>query len=133
YIALGVVVLLTLGLLKLPTRAAANLKLAIGGMFLPLFGLAGSTEDVVTRSSYAALPRGELVRQLELLQKERQEARPRTMQAGEALRENDRLRQQFGIARQYPWHPKLARPSARAPANWWRSINIHRRSRHRAR
>ena len=69
YIALGVVIVGTLGLLKLPNRAAANLKLAISGMCLPLFGAAGSAEDLTDKASYALLPRRELVRQIGLLQK----------------------------------------------------------------
>src|SRR3989442_681407 len=72
YIALGVVIVGTLGLLKLPSRAAANLKLAVSGMFLPLFGAAGSAEDLADKASYALLPRRELVRQIELLQKTNQ-------------------------------------------------------------
>jgi rod shape-determining protein MreC len=124
YIALGVVILITIAVLKLPSRAATNLRLAVSSMFLPLFGLAGSTQDLVEKSSYAALPRGELIRQIEALQKEKQEARLRLMQADEAMRENMRLRDQFGIQRQYPWKLRLARVAARDPANWWRTIQI---------
>jgi rod shape-determining protein MreC len=129
YIALGVVLLLTIVLLKLPTRAAANLRLAISSIFLPSFGLASSTRNLVEKSSYAALPRGELIRQIETLQREKQETRLRLMQADEALRENMRLRDQFGIARQYPWKRQFARVVARDPANWWRTIVIDRGSR----
>jgi len=39
YIALGFVGLLTLIILSLPQHTASQLKLAIGGLFLPLFGL----------------------------------------------------------------------------------------------
>jgi rod shape-determining protein MreC len=124
YIALGVVILITIAVLKLPSRAATNLRLAVSSMFLPLFGLAGSTQDLVEKSSYGALPRGELIRQIEALQKEKQEARLRLMQADEALRENMRLRDQFGIPRQYPWKLRMARVAARDPANWWRTIKI---------
>ena len=42
YIALGAVVLLALILLNLPSHTAARLKLAVGSLFLPLFGLANS-------------------------------------------------------------------------------------------
>ena len=38
YIALGVIGLLVVILLHLPQQTAARLKLAIGGLFLPLFG-----------------------------------------------------------------------------------------------
>ena len=65
YIALGVVILFTFALIKLPTRAAGNLKLAIGGVFLPLFGMAGSLGDLAENSSYSLLSRRELIRQLQ--------------------------------------------------------------------
>ncbi len=129
YIALGVVVLLTVLLLKLPTRAAVNIKLAVSGFFLPLFGAAGSLEDVAVKSSYAVLPKGELIRQIQQLQKEKQESQIRLMQADEALRENGRLRQQLGLLRQIPWNLKVARVVARDPANWWRTIKIDAGSR----
>ena len=98
YIALGVVILLTLGLFKLPSRAARNLKLAISGMFLPLFGLAGSTEELADKTSYALLPRRELVRQIEQLEKTNQLWQIHFRQAQEWKRENDRLREQFGVS-----------------------------------
>ena len=129
YIALGVVLLLTFCLLKLPRQAAANIKLAISSLFLPLYGAAGSTHDLAVRSTYALVPRGELIRQIDLLQREQQETRLRLMQADEAMRENARLRDHFGIARQYPWKPLPARVSSRDPANWWKSITIDRGSR----
>jgi len=38
YIALGLVVMLTLAILNLPSQTRARLKSGIGGFFLPLFG-----------------------------------------------------------------------------------------------
>ena len=43
YIAVGLIVLLTLVILNLPGQTTARLKLGIGSLFLPLFGLASST------------------------------------------------------------------------------------------
>jgi len=129
YIALGVVLFLTFCALKLPSQAAANLKLAISSLFMPLYGAAGSTYDLAVRSSYTLVPRGELIRQIESLQREKQETRIRLMQADEALRENARLRDHFGIARQFPWKPLPARVSSRDPANWWKGLTIDRGSR----
>ncbi len=124
YIALGVVVLVTVALLKLPGRTALQLKLAISGLFLPLFGLAGSAHHATEKAGNAVVPRAELVRQLEQLQKDNQQLRLHAMQAEETSRENTRLRQQLGMPRQYPWKMKLARVVARDPANWWRTIKI---------
>jgi rod shape-determining protein MreC len=129
YIALGTVVLLTIVLLKLPSRASANLKLAISGLFLPLFGLAGSAEQLADSSSYVALSRDELIRQIGVLQQTNQLWQMRFMQAEEWRKENDRLRQQIGFARQHQWNMKPARVVARDPANWWRTIKIDRGSR----
>jgi rod shape-determining protein MreC len=53
----------------------------------------------------------------------------RLMQADDVLKENGRLRAQFGIPRQYPWNKQLARVVARDPANWWRTIRIDRGAR----
>src|SRR5213593_4566432 len=92
YIALGVMILGTIGLLKLPSRAQANLRLAISAMFLPLFGAAGSARALVDKASYALLPRRELVRQLDLLEKTNQFWQMHYRQAEEWRHENDRLR-----------------------------------------
>jgi rod shape-determining protein MreC len=124
YIALGVVVLLTLVLLKLPSRAATNLKLAIAGLFVPTFGTVGSAADLTEKSSYGLLSRGELIRQLELLRQTNQLWQIQLRVAEEWKRENDRLRQQLGMPRQYPRPLKPARVVARDPANWWKAIKI---------
>jgi len=124
YIALSVVVLLTIILLKLPTRASANFKRAVSGMFLPAFGLGKSVEDLTVKSSYAVLPRHALIQRIEELEKEKQANAIRLMQSEEVLKENARLLQQFNSARQYPWKKKLARVVSRDPANWWRTLRI---------
>lgn len=124
YIALSVVVLLTLVLLKLPSRAAANLKLAIAGLFVPIFGTVGSATDLTEKSSYGLLSRGELVRQLELLRQTNQLWQIQFRLAEEWKRENDRLRQQLGMPRQYQRLMKLAHVVARDPANWWKTVKI---------
>jgi rod shape-determining protein MreC len=124
YVALGVVVILTIVLLKLPSRTASNLKLAISGSFLPLFGLASSAEKLANGSSYAAIPKHALIERLQQIEKENREAQLRLMQAEEAKKENARLRQQLGMAQRYAWKSKLARVIARDPANWWRTLRI---------
>jgi rod shape-determining protein MreC len=124
YIALGIVILLTLVLLKLPNRTAAQLKLAIGGLFLPIFSFFGSAQQLAENSGNMVVPRKELLRQLEQLQKENQELRIRSMQYEATAQENARLRQHFGWQKQTLWKLKLARVVARDPANLWRTIKI---------
>ena len=46
YIILVLVVLLVIVLLKLPSETMGKVKLAISGLFLPLFGLTGSVHDL---------------------------------------------------------------------------------------
>src|SRR5215813_13776633 len=96
YIALSVVVLLTIILLKLPARATANFKRAVSAMFAPLFGVASSTEDLAVKSSYWVLPRHALVQRIEELEKEKQSNAVRLMQSDEVLKQNARLSAQIG-------------------------------------
>jgi len=124
YIALGAVILLTVVVLKLPSRTAQQLKLAISGLFLPLFGLAGSVNQLADKAGHALVPRKDLINDLERLRQENGELRLRLGQTEETARENARLRQYVGWARQFPWRSKLAHVVARDPANWWRTIKI---------
>jgi rod shape-determining protein MreC len=107
----------------------SNLKLAIGGLFLPAYGASGSADELAVSASYAVLSRDELVRQIESLRQTNQLFQMRLMQAEEWRKENDRLRHQLGITRQFPWNLKLARVVALDPANWWRTIQIDRGAR----
>jgi rod shape-determining protein MreC len=124
YITLGVMVLLTVVILKLPGRTASQIKLAVSGLFLPLFGLAGSANQVSEKADTTVLPRKELVQERDRLRRENAELRVRITQAEEIARENNRLRQQLGAARQFPWRVAMARVVSRDPANWWRTVKI---------
>ena len=123
-IVLGAVILLTVVLLKLPARASANLKLALSGLFLPVFGLASSSERLANAASYTAIPKRQLIERLIALEKERDESRLPLMQAAEIFRENQRLRQLLRLPEQLPWRVRLARVISRDPANWWRTMKI---------
>ena len=67
------------------------MKLAISGLFLPLYGTADSTRKAVEKSTDAILPRSVLTDQIDKLQKENQELRIRT----ESVEEYGLLRFQF--------------------------------------
>jgi rod shape-determining protein MreC len=116
--------LLTLLVLNLPGRTTTRLKLAIGSLFLPLFGLAGGAREAANQAGDALLPRGELLRINEGLRRDNQQLRLRTQQAEEIERENARLRQLVGWQRQTRWKVKLANVVLRDPANWWRTVQI---------
>src|SRR5262245_29689742 len=109
YIALGIVILVTVVLLKLPSRTTTKLKLAISGLFLPLFGLVASSQELANKTGDAIVPRKQLVKELEALRKENQELRARAMQWEATTQENARFRQYFGWHKQAPWKLKLAR------------------------
>ena len=85
YWALGIVTVLTLLLLNLPPTAAGRLKLAVSGIFLPLFGLVGSGQSFVDRASYSLLTRRTLISEVERLQKENEQLRLAATQSRDAL------------------------------------------------
>jgi rod shape-determining protein MreC len=124
YIGLVLVLLLVLMLFKLPSQTATNLKLAVGSLFLPLFGLSASGQTASDHAALALLPRSELIRQNERLRQDNEQLQVRLMQQEEAWRENARLRQQLAWREQTQWNVKLARVIGRDPANWWRTIHI---------
>jgi rod shape-determining protein MreC len=124
YIALGLIVVLTLVALNLPEQSAARLKLGVGSLFLPLFGLAGSVQDLAGSTGDALIPRRELLKLLEGARRENQQLRFQVKQAEEVARENIRLRQLVTWQQKTAWKLKLARVVLREPANWWRTVQI---------
>jgi rod shape-determining protein MreC len=124
YIILVVVVLVVLVLLKLPGESMGKVRLAISGLFLPLFGLAGSAHEVIGKAKDGLTPKRELLRQIEALSAENQQLKIQSEQDASLWRENSRLRAAAGWQRQMRWRVRLARVIARDPANWWRSVQI---------
>lgn len=124
YIALWVVVLLTLVILNLPSQTTNRLKLAIGSLFVPLFGLTRSTEQTARHAADTLVPRSELIRQNEQLQRKNQQLELELVQARAAMNENARLRQLYNWQPKAKWKPKLAHVVLREPSNWWRTVQI---------
>jgi rod shape-determining protein MreC len=124
YFALGAVVLVTLAIFSLPPRATSRLKLAIGSLFLPLFGLANTAQQLPVTAADAILSRRELIQENESLRRENQQLKLLQLQAAETGRENDQLRAAIGWQKQMPWKLKLANVVLRDPANWWRTAQI---------
>jgi rod shape-determining protein MreC len=124
YIALGLVVLLTLVMLNLPSKTTARMKLGIGSFFVPLFGLANATQQIADKAGDATLPRSELQRHNAALSRENQELRLQLKRIEDLTHENDRLRQLLGWQTQRPRKYKLANVVLQDPANWWRSVHI---------
>src|SRR5437667_12118971 len=120
YIALGLVALLTLVMLNLPSRTTARMKLGIGSVFLPLFGLAGSTQQFANQVADAMTPRRELLKQNEGLWRENQQLRLQARQAEEIRRETERPRQLFGWQQHQSWTHKVANVIRHDLPHWWR-------------
>jgi rod shape-determining protein MreC len=124
YIAVALVALLTLLVLNLPSRATTRVKLLLGTVFLPLFGVAGGAQQTAAQAGDMLLSKSELIRANEALRRQNEELRVLAQQAAETARENDRLRKLVGWENQTPWKGKLARVLSRDPANWWRTVQI---------
>jgi len=124
YIALGLIALFTLIVLNLPTRTSMRLKSAISGVFLPLFGLAGTTQQISGKTGDALVPRTVLLKENAVLTRTNDQLRILSIQAAESARENDRLRQLLGWQQKSQWRLKLANVVTRDPANWWRTVEI---------
>ena len=82
YIALGIVVVLTLFLLKLPRRAAYQVKRGVSAVFLPLFGVKASAMHISDKAGTAVTSKAELAKQLEHAEKENQELRHQLEEGG---------------------------------------------------
>jgi rod shape-determining protein MreC len=124
YIALGIVVVLTLVLLNLPAHTTARLKVAISSVFLPLFGLAHTSDQAANKAGDMITTRSELLKQNEKLNNDNQQLRLQVMQAQETTRENARLRQNIGWKETRPWKMKLAKVVLHDPSNWWKAVQI---------
>jgi rod shape-determining protein MreC len=124
YIAPGIVALAAVVILSLPSSTVSHLKLAIGSLFLPLFGLANAGQQLPADLIDSALPRRELLHQIDRLRRENNQLKVQQLQAGAIMGENQQLRDYVGWARQQPWKLKLANVVMRDPANWWRMVEI---------
>jgi len=111
-------------ILNLPSQSSARFKLGIGSLFLPLFGLAGSSHQLADSVGDAVVSRRQLLKLVGELRRENQQLKLQALQAQDTFKENTRLRQLLGWQRQSSWRLKLAKVVLRDPANWWRTIQI---------
>jgi rod shape-determining protein MreC len=129
YLALGAVVLVAVLVLSLPASATSRFKLVISSWFLPLFGLANAAQQLPADLADGALPRRELLQQINALRHENEQLKTGQLQAAATARENDQLRALFDWKKQVPWQLELAQVVMRDPANWWRTVQIDRGTR----
>jgi len=124
YIAVAILAVLTLLVLNLPSRTTARLKTALGSIFLPLFGMAGVTQQTAAKTGDNLLPKSELIAANDSFRRQNQELRLQLAQADAMVKENERLRLLVGWQKQNRWNVRLARVIYRDPANWWRTVQI---------
>jgi rod shape-determining protein MreC len=124
YLAIGAVVFVAVLLLSLPTRVTDRIKLVVGSWFLPLFGLASAAQQLPADLADSALPRHELLHQIDLLRRENQQLKMQAVQSAAVASENAQFRALLNWQRQAPWQLKLANVVMRDPANWWRTVQI---------
>ena len=86
YFALGAVVLVTLAIFSLPPRATSRFKLAVGSLFLPLFGLANTAQQLPVTAADAILSRRELIQENESLRRENQQLKFLQLQSAATAR-----------------------------------------------
>jgi rod shape-determining protein MreC len=122
------VVLIGLMILSLPARTGTQLKLAITGLFLPLFGLSSAAHSLGEHAGQLAVSRRVLLTQIDQLRRENESLRTQLLQTDELARENNRLRLLAGFDPKTSWKRQLARVVGRDPANWWRSVIIDKGS-----
>ncbi|MEP6663592.1 MAG: hypothetical protein ABJC04_08000, partial [Verrucomicrobiota bacterium] len=100
YIALILVAVAVLIILNLPAPTLSRFKLALSGFFLPLFGLASSSQQALQKTGIAVLPKNFIAKENEKLRFENDQWKILAAQNAELLRENSKLRQLFDWQKQ---------------------------------
>lgn len=129
YIFCGLALLLVVVILVLQSTWGTRMKLAVGGLFLPMFGLSAALDNGLERAASKVTPRPVLLKELADLNRENERLRIVGQQAQEVFLENNRLRGILNLQPQARWKVKAARVIGRDPANWWRMVHIDAGSR----
>jgi rod shape-determining protein MreC len=120
-----VIIILVFGcLLLMPEGVSSRLKVIIGSVFLPIFGISSSVHKVTDSTINITTPRSELLSKIQKLEDENRKLKIDLMQMKSVWEENRLLRTNIGWAAQAPWRLKLARVIAREPSLWWKGFHI---------
>lgn len=124
YIFCGLALLLVVVILVLQSSWGSRIKLAVGGLFLPMFGISSTLDTGIHKAAEKVTPRSVLIKDNNDLRAENRQLQVMREQAEEVFLENNRLRAMLGRKAQAPWKMKVARVIGRDPANWWRMVHI---------
>lgn len=120
----GAILLLVILLLNLPDRTAAQLKLALSSIFVPLFRLESTAKKGLGQAGDRLAPRNVLNRQIESLEEENTRLKLELQQFREAARENRVLREMLEYPPRENLNLKAANVVGGDPENWWRTLLI---------
>jgi len=123
-ILLATAAVVVLVLLVLPEHSRARVRVALGGLFLPLFGLASSSQAAGAKVSQSLTSKASLEARLEALERTNTVLRGQLLEAQAAARENDRLRQMLGYPARTAFRLQPARVIGRDPATWWQNVHL---------
>jgi rod shape-determining protein MreC len=126
FIALGILGILALVILNLPQHTAGQIKLAVGSLFLPLFGLSRSSQHLAKETGNAVTSRAEFEREIEALRATNQVLQLVAAQNDALVQQNNQFRQLYGWQQNSSWRNRLhlGRVVARDPENWWDIVHI---------
>lgn len=124
YIFCALALVLAMAILALQSTLGSRMKMAVGSLFLPLFGLSSSVETGAEKAAEKITPRNVLIKEVNDLKIENERLRLLLQQAQEIFIENRRLRAKLDLQPQLPWKVRSARVIGRDPANWWRIVHI---------
>jgi rod shape-determining protein MreC len=121
----GTVVLGALVLLNLPGSVTSQIKMALGGFFVPLFRLESAVKTGADAAAGRIVPRAALEKRIAALREENNRLRTDVMQLRDAARENHRLREMLDYPHRTRWPMIAAEVIGMEPANWWSSMRIN--------
>ena len=124
YIALGLVMLLTLTIMNLPSRTKARVKQGIASLFASPFGLTRSAKETASKAGDYVMPRSELIKQNEALRLENEQLKLQLQEAEKTAKENIQLHKLLGFQQRTQLKLRPANVVLREPANWWRTVKI---------
>src|SRR4029077_2481794 len=124
YIALGLVMLLTLTIMNLPSRTKARVKQGIASLFASPFGLTRSAKETASKAGDYVVPRSELIKQNEALRLENDHLKLQLQEAEKLTKENEHFRRLLAFQQRTQFKARPANVILREPANWWRTVKI---------